>query len=168
MEGNLRAHREYIQTLEASLQEEMSRHAPLYGAGLDLLSVPELETLTKIHEEGLVQVRLLLRQRKGGSAEEARQVAHSSETVTQFNRGSISLMASQSQESRENGFPEQAASNRGGNFVNASQVNGTSSHHSAQFRVSQVVVGNQIGAAPISYVNRHLNGATHATWFHNP
>jgi len=56
----------YIQTLEASLQEEMSRHAPLYGAGLETLSLSELETLARIHDEGLRAVRLLQQQRGGG------------------------------------------------------------------------------------------------------
>lgn len=59
----------YIQTLEASLQEEMSRHAPLYGAGLETLSLSELETLARIHDEGLRAVRLLQQQRGGGGAE---------------------------------------------------------------------------------------------------
>ena len=59
----------YIQTLEASLQEEMSRHAPLYGAGLEALSLSELETLARIHDEGLRSVRLLQQQRGGGAGE---------------------------------------------------------------------------------------------------
>jgi hypothetical protein len=44
----------------------MSRHAPLYGVGLDALSMNELETLSRIHEEGLRQLRSLQHQRKGG------------------------------------------------------------------------------------------------------
>ena len=56
---------QYIHTLEASLQEEMSRHAPLYGAGLEALSMKELETLSRIHEEGLRQIHAI-QQRKGG------------------------------------------------------------------------------------------------------
>ena len=55
---------QYIQTLEVSLQEEMSRHAPLYGAGLEALSMKELETLSRIHEEGLRQIHAL-QQRQG-------------------------------------------------------------------------------------------------------
>ncbi|RWW68409.1 hypothetical protein BHE74_00024065 [Ensete ventricosum] len=50
---------QYIHTLEASLQEEMSRHAPLYGAGLEALSMKELETLARIHEEGLRQIHAI-------------------------------------------------------------------------------------------------------------
>lgn len=50
---------QYIHTLEASLQEEMSRHAPLYGAGLEALSMNELETLARIHEEGLRQIHAI-------------------------------------------------------------------------------------------------------------
>lgn len=45
----------------------MSRHAPLYGAGLEALSMKELETLSRIHEEGLRQIHAL-QQRKGSSA----------------------------------------------------------------------------------------------------
>ncbi|GAB4854597.1 hypothetical protein Ancab_023179 [Ancistrocladus abbreviatus] len=64
MEAKLQACQQYIHTLEASLQEEMSRHAPLYGAGLEALSVKELETLARIHEEGLRQIHAI-QQRKG-------------------------------------------------------------------------------------------------------
>lgn len=42
----------------------MSRHAPLYGAGLEALSMKELETISRIHEEGLRQIRSI-QQRKG-------------------------------------------------------------------------------------------------------
>ncbi|KAI5073759.1 hypothetical protein GOP47_0011772 [Adiantum capillus-veneris] len=66
MEAKLHACQTYIQTLETSLQEEMSRHAPLYGVGLDALSLNELETLSRIHEEGLRQLRVVQQQRKGG------------------------------------------------------------------------------------------------------
>ncbi|XWS72692.1 hypothetical protein CRYUN_Cryun02cG0062600 [Craigia yunnanensis] len=59
MESKLQACQQYIHTLEASLQEEMSRHAPLYGAGLEALSMKELETLSRIHEEGLRQIHAL-------------------------------------------------------------------------------------------------------------
>ncbi|KAJ7566029.1 hypothetical protein O6H91_02G085600 [Diphasiastrum complanatum] len=66
VEAKLHACQEYIQSLEVSLQEEMSRHAPLYGAGLEALSMSELETLARIHDEGLRQVRALQQQRQGG------------------------------------------------------------------------------------------------------
>ncbi|XP_073389362.1 uncharacterized protein [Physcomitrium patens] len=69
MESKLHACQDYIQTLEASLQEEMSRHAPLYGAGLEALSLGELETLARIHDEGLRAVRLLQQQRGAGGGE---------------------------------------------------------------------------------------------------
>ena len=68
MEGKLVAHQEYIQTLESSLQEEMSRHAPMYGAGLEALSLPELDTLARIHDEGLRAVNSLQHQRRSGLA----------------------------------------------------------------------------------------------------
>ncbi|XP_068647570.1 uncharacterized protein [Aristolochia californica] len=67
MEAKLHACQQYIHTLEASLQEEMSRHAPLYGAGLEALSMKELETLARIHEEGLRQIHSL-QQRKGSTS----------------------------------------------------------------------------------------------------
>ncbi|CAN6449841.1 unnamed protein product [Victoria cruziana] len=66
MESKLNACQQYIHTLEASLQEEMSRHAPLYGVGLESLSMQELETLTRIHEEGLRHIHAV-QQRKGSS-----------------------------------------------------------------------------------------------------
>ncbi|XP_060208881.1 uncharacterized protein LOC132636176 [Lycium barbarum] len=67
MESKLEACQHYIRQLEASLQEEMSRHAPLYGAGLEALSMKELETLARIHEEGLSQIHSI-QQRKGSPA----------------------------------------------------------------------------------------------------
>ncbi|KAF7830313.1 ubiquitin carboxyl-terminal hydrolase 7 [Senna tora] len=67
MESKLQTCEQYIHTLEASLQEEMTRHAPLYGAGLERLSMKELETLSRIHEEGLRQIHAL-QQRKGSPA----------------------------------------------------------------------------------------------------
>ncbi|XP_014501044.1 uncharacterized protein LOC106761933 [Vigna radiata var. radiata] len=67
MESKLQACQQYIHTLEASLQEEMSRHAPLYGAGLEALSLKELETLSRIHEDGLRQIHAI-QQRKGSPA----------------------------------------------------------------------------------------------------
>ncbi|WCJ30327.1 TRAF-like family protein [Euphorbia peplus] len=67
MESKLQACQQYIHTLEASLQEEMSRHAPLYGAGLEALSMKELETISRIHEEGLRQIHAI-QQRKGSPA----------------------------------------------------------------------------------------------------
>ncbi|XP_061952227.1 uncharacterized protein LOC133674941 isoform X2 [Populus nigra] len=67
MESKLQACQQYIHTLEASLQEEMTRHAPLYGAGLEALSMQELETISRIHEEGLRQIHVL-QQRKGSPA----------------------------------------------------------------------------------------------------
>ncbi|XP_026387623.1 uncharacterized protein LOC113282768 isoform X1 [Papaver somniferum] len=66
MEAKLNTCQQYIHTLEASLQEEMSRHAPLYGAGLESLSMKELETISRIHEDGLRQIRAL-QQRKGNA-----------------------------------------------------------------------------------------------------
>ncbi|CAI9772917.1 unnamed protein product [Fraxinus pennsylvanica] len=59
MESKLQACEQYIHHVEAQLQEEMSRHAPLYGAGLETLSMKELETLSHIHEEGLRQIHAI-------------------------------------------------------------------------------------------------------------
>ncbi|XP_071701856.1 uncharacterized protein [Rutidosis leptorrhynchoides] len=66
MESKLQTCQQYIHSLEGSLQEEMSRHAPLYGAGLEALSMKELETISRIHEEGLRQIHAL-QQRKGAT-----------------------------------------------------------------------------------------------------
>ncbi|XP_018726277.2 probable DNA double-strand break repair Rad50 ATPase isoform X2 [Eucalyptus grandis] len=65
MQARLEAYQEYIQSLDTQLREEMSRHAPLYGAGLDALSMTELETISRIHEEGLRQIHAIQQQRKG-------------------------------------------------------------------------------------------------------
>ncbi|KAK2631445.1 hypothetical protein EUGRSUZ_L02899 [Eucalyptus grandis] len=65
MQARLEAYQEYIQSLDTQLREEMSRHAPLYGAGLDALSMTELETISRIHEEGLRQIHTIQQQRKG-------------------------------------------------------------------------------------------------------
>jgi chromosome segregation ATPase len=64
MESKLQACQQYIHTLESSLREEISRHAPLYGANLESLSMKELDTIARIHEEGLRQIHAL-QQRKG-------------------------------------------------------------------------------------------------------
>ncbi|KAL6899599.1 hypothetical protein ACP4OV_006257 [Aristida adscensionis] len=66
MESKLQACQQYIRTLETSLQEEMTRHAPLYGVGVEALSLDELETLANIHEQSLRQIHAI-RQRKGSS-----------------------------------------------------------------------------------------------------
>ncbi|GAB2215403.1 hypothetical protein Droror1_Dr00019786 [Drosera rotundifolia] len=68
MESKLQACQHYIQKLESSLQDEMIRHAPLYGAGLEALSMKELETLARIHEEGLRQLHALHQLKAGGAA----------------------------------------------------------------------------------------------------
>ncbi|KAL8244505.1 hypothetical protein R6Q59_010763 [Mikania micrantha] len=59
MESKLQTCKQYIHNLEGSLEEEMSRHAPLYGAGLEALSMKELETISRIHEQGLRQIHAL-------------------------------------------------------------------------------------------------------------
>ncbi|KAL5211895.1 hypothetical protein ABZP36_022742 [Zizania latifolia] len=66
MESKLQVCQQYIRTLETSLQEEMARHAPLYGVGLEALSLDELETLASIHEHSLRQIHAI-QQRKGSS-----------------------------------------------------------------------------------------------------
>lgn len=57
LQNQLQESQNYIKELETQLQEEMSRHAPLYGANLDQLSLEELDTLARIHDEGLRQVQ---------------------------------------------------------------------------------------------------------------
>lgn len=41
----------------------MSQHAPLYGVGLADLSINELETLSRIHEEGLREIEAIKMQK---------------------------------------------------------------------------------------------------------
>ncbi|KAL7159047.1 hypothetical protein ABFS83_01G002800 [Erythranthe nasuta] len=59
MQSKLQTFEQYIHHLESQIQEEMSRHAPLYGAGLEALSMKELETISRIHEEGLRQIHAI-------------------------------------------------------------------------------------------------------------
>lgn len=66
MESKLQVCQQYIQTLETSLQEEMARHAPLYGVGVESLSLDELEALANIHEQSLRQIKAI-QQRKGSN-----------------------------------------------------------------------------------------------------
>jgi hypothetical protein len=44
----------------------MTRHAPLYGAGLEMLTPSELETVAHIHELGLSEIRDIQQQRQNG------------------------------------------------------------------------------------------------------
>ncbi|OMO57699.1 TRAF-like protein [Corchorus olitorius] len=48
-----------IQSLKLSLEKEMLLHAPLYGVGLQDLSMNELEILSGIHEDGLRSIRAI-------------------------------------------------------------------------------------------------------------
>ncbi|TVU29248.1 hypothetical protein EJB05_20806, partial [Eragrostis curvula] len=66
MESKLQVCQQYIRTLETSLQDEMARHAPLYGVGVEALSLDELEALANIHEQSLRQIHAI-QQRKGSS-----------------------------------------------------------------------------------------------------
>ncbi|CAM0945239.1 unnamed protein product [Alopecurus aequalis] len=66
MDSKLQVCQQYIRTLETSLQEEMARHAPLYGVGVEALSLEELETLANIHEQSLRQIHAI-KQGKGSS-----------------------------------------------------------------------------------------------------
>ncbi|KAG4197930.1 hypothetical protein ERO13_A05G056125v2 [Gossypium hirsutum] len=55
MESKLQACQQYIHTLEASLQEEMSRHAlSMVWSGSSIHE--RVGTLSRIHEEGLRQI----------------------------------------------------------------------------------------------------------------
>ncbi|KAF8034988.1 hypothetical protein BT93_C1117 [Corymbia citriodora subsp. variegata] len=65
MARNLKVYEHCIQSLHTQVWEEMSRHAPLCGAGLDALSMEELETILRIHEEGLRQIHAIKQQCKG-------------------------------------------------------------------------------------------------------
>ncbi|KAK3158448.1 hypothetical protein QOZ80_2AG0137330 [Eleusine coracana subsp. coracana] len=66
MESKLQVCQQYIRTLETSLQDEMARHAPLYGVGVETFSLDELEALANIHEQSLRQIHAI-RQRQGSS-----------------------------------------------------------------------------------------------------
>ncbi|OMO81238.1 TRAF-like family protein [Corchorus capsularis] len=48
-----------VQFLKLSLEKEMLLHAPLYGVGLQDLSMNELEILSGIHEDGLRNIRAI-------------------------------------------------------------------------------------------------------------
>jgi hypothetical protein len=48
---------DYIHTLEQSLQEEMTRHSPLYGVGVERMSAEQLDVLARIHQQGLQKVQ---------------------------------------------------------------------------------------------------------------
>ncbi|KAL7168455.1 hypothetical protein ACSBR2_038819 [Camellia fascicularis] len=63
MEQKLGAWQKHIHSLEVSLREEMSQHAPLYGVGLEDLSMKELDTLSSIHQQGLEQIYVLQQQK---------------------------------------------------------------------------------------------------------
>ncbi|KAF5934919.1 hypothetical protein HYC85_026048 [Camellia sinensis] len=63
MEEKLGAWQKHIHSLEVSLREEMSQHAPLYGVGLEDLSMKELDTLSSIHQQGLEQIYVLQQQK---------------------------------------------------------------------------------------------------------
>ena len=53
----------YISSLEVALRDEMLQHAPLYGVGLEDMSVEELDALSSIHEEGLRAIHSLQQQK---------------------------------------------------------------------------------------------------------
>lgn len=58
----------HIQFLENAHREEMEQHAPLYGVGLESLSMESLENLLRIHEDGIKNIHALqhqLRNRSG-------------------------------------------------------------------------------------------------------
>jgi hypothetical protein len=48
---------EYINTLEIHLQEEMTRHSPLYGVGIEVMGAEQLDVLARIHQEGLQKIQ---------------------------------------------------------------------------------------------------------------
>ncbi|KAG0473404.1 hypothetical protein HPP92_014759 [Vanilla planifolia] len=68
MEAKMQASQQYIQSLEVSLREEMTRHAPLYGVGVEALSMKELEMLAHIHEEGLRKIHAVQQRKSSGNS----------------------------------------------------------------------------------------------------
>jgi hypothetical protein len=58
----------HIQFLENAHREEMEQHAPLYGVGLESLSMESLENLLRIHEDGIKNIHALQHQLRNGVA----------------------------------------------------------------------------------------------------
>ncbi|XP_061964039.1 uncharacterized protein LOC133688545 isoform X2 [Populus nigra] len=68
LEAKLNDCQKHIQFLENAHWEEMEQHAPLYGVGLESLSMESLENLLRIHEDGIKNIHALqhqLRNRSG-------------------------------------------------------------------------------------------------------
>ncbi|KAJ6992560.1 uncharacterized protein [Populus alba] len=68
LEAKLNDCQKHIQFLENAHREEMEQHAPLYGVGLESLSMESLENLLRIHEDGIKNIHALqhqLRNRSG-------------------------------------------------------------------------------------------------------
>ncbi|CAK7345376.1 unnamed protein product [Dovyalis caffra] len=59
LEAKLNDCRKHIQFLENAHREEMEQHAPLYGVGLESLSMESLENLLRIHEDGIKNIHAL-------------------------------------------------------------------------------------------------------------
>ncbi|XP_057967943.1 uncharacterized protein LOC131157650 [Malania oleifera] len=65
LDASLNSYQQRIQALEAELEVEKSQHAPLYGYGLEALSAKELETVSRIHVEGLRDIHAFIQRRYG-------------------------------------------------------------------------------------------------------
>jgi len=70
LEGKVNQLQSHASGLQAAVSEEMNRHAPLYGVGLESLMDSELNTIMSIHEDGLHRIQTIFAQRQqpgGGS-----------------------------------------------------------------------------------------------------
>ncbi|XVE71506.1 hypothetical protein DITRI_Ditri10aG0156300 [Diplodiscus trichospermus] len=55
---------QHIHTLQASLEQQMLQHAPVYGYGLENLSMEELDILSNFHKDGVEKIRAILHRRE--------------------------------------------------------------------------------------------------------
>lgn len=141
MEVKLQAHQDYIQTLEHSLQEEMTRHSPLYGIGIEQLSVSQLEALSRIHQDGIRKVHALQMQARSLQQQHLQQNEQMSAKGMSSNPGipphsnSVTTSRNLSRSSSTGqmmGTPSQLATHHGGDtgFQNRTVVNAP--EHSGQ------------------------------------
>jgi hypothetical protein len=63
LQGKVKAQAEYVSSVEARLQEERKKAAPLLGMHLEELSSQQLAALARLHEEGLHRAQTMLANR---------------------------------------------------------------------------------------------------------
>ena len=72
----------YVTSLETNLKEEMTRHAPLYGANLETLRDSELDTLIRIHDDGIKRIQAIFAHRQEQQDDSAGQAVSASVTAS--------------------------------------------------------------------------------------